>query len=333
MHMPDGFIDGTTSLAGAAVAITGLTVCVRKASQTLDDKQVPLAGLTAAFVFAAQMLNFPVASGTSGHLLGGVLAAVLVGPWVGTLCVTVVLTVQALLFADGGLSALGLNVVNMAMVGAFGGYAVFLLVRRVLPRTRPNVTLASGLAAACGPVLAAIAFTFEYAVGGNGAASVATVGSAVIGVHVLIGIGEGIITAMTVGAVDVEPSGPRVGSEEPPPRAPTCARGGAHMNRRTWTFVGVGLVVAFALAFFVSPYASSQPDGLEKVAAEEGVDAEARAHALERGPLADYGVEGVDDAKLSTGVAGIIGVTTTFALGYGALLLVRAVRKREPATP
>ena len=93
MHMPDGFIDGTTSLAGAAVAITGLTVCVRKASQTLDDKQVPLAGLTAAFVFAAQMLNFPVASGTSGHLLGGVLAAVLVGPWVGTLCVTVVLTV------------------------------------------------------------------------------------------------------------------------------------------------------------------------------------------------------------------------------------------------
>jgi cobalt/nickel transport system permease protein len=201
MHMPDGFIDGTTSLAGAAVAITGLTVCVRKASQTLDDKQVPLAGLTAAFVFAAQMLNFPVASGTSGHLLGGVLAAVLVGPWVGTLCVTVVLTVQALLLADGGLSALGLNVVNMAMVGAFGGYAVFLLIRRVLPRTRPNVTLASGLASACGPVLAAIAFTFEYAVGGNGAASVATVGSAVIGVHVLIGIGEGIITAMTVGAV------------------------------------------------------------------------------------------------------------------------------------
>jgi cobalt/nickel transport system permease protein len=105
------------------------------------------------------------------------------------------------------------------------------------------------------------------------------------------------------------------------------------MNRRTWTFVGVGLVVAFALAFFVSPYASSQPDGLEKVAAEEGVDAGARAHVLEGGPLADYGVEGVDDAKLGTGVAGIIGVTTTFALGYGVLLLVRAVRKREPATP
>ncbi len=129
MHIPDGFIDGTTSLAGGAVAVAGLAVCVKKASETMEDKQIPLAGLTAAFVFAVQMLNFPVASGTSGHLLGGVLAAVLVGPWVGTLCVSVVLTVQCLLFADGGVSALGLNIVNMAMVGAFGGYAAFLLIK------------------------------------------------------------------------------------------------------------------------------------------------------------------------------------------------------------
>jgi cobalt/nickel transport system permease protein len=103
------------------------------------------------------------------------------------------------------------------------------------------------------------------------------------------------------------------------------------MNRRTWVFIGVGLVIAFALAFFASPYASSQPDGLEKVAAEKGVDRDAEAHALEGGPLADYGVEGVDNAKLSTGLAGIIGVTATFALGYGLLLLVRASRRREPA--
>jgi hypothetical protein len=104
------------------------------------------------------------------------------------------------------------------------------------------------------------------------------------------------------------------------------------MNRRTWVFIGVGLVVAFALAFFVSPYASSEPDGLEKVAAEKGVDTDADAHAFENGPLADYGVDGVDNAKLSTGLAGIIGVTVTFALGYGVLLLVRAARRREPAT-
>ena len=201
MHIPDGFIDGPTSVAGGAVAVAGLTVCLKKASQTMEDKQIPLAGLTAAFVFAVQMLNFPVATGTSGHLLGGVLAAVLVGPWVGTLCVSVVLTVQCLLFADGGVSALGLNIINMAMVGAFGGYAIFLLVKKVLPRTKSGVTVASGIAAGLAPPVAAVVFTLEYALGGNGAASVGTVAAAMIGVHVLIGIGEGVITAMAIASV------------------------------------------------------------------------------------------------------------------------------------
>ena len=201
MHIPDGFIDGQTSLAGGAVAVAGLGVCLKKASDTMEDKQIPLAGLTAAFVFAVQMLNFPVAGGTSGHLLGGVLAAVLVGPWVGTLCVSVVLTVQCLLFADGGVSALGLNIVNMAMVGAFGGYAAFLLIKKLLPRSKGSVTTAAGLAAGLAPPLAALVFTLEYAIGGNGAASVGTVAAAMLGVHVLIGIGEGIITATAVGSV------------------------------------------------------------------------------------------------------------------------------------
>jgi cobalamin biosynthesis protein CbiM len=201
MHIPDGFIDGQTSLAGGAVAVAGLGVCLKRASDTMEDKQIPLAGLTAAFVFAVQMLNFPVAGGTSGHLLGGVLAAVLVGPWVGTLCVSVVLTMQCLLFADGGVSALGLNIVNMAMVGAFGGYAAFLLIKKLLPRSKGSVTTAAGLAAGLAPALAALVFTLEYAIGGNGAASVGTVAAAMLGVHVLIGIGEGIITAMAVGSV------------------------------------------------------------------------------------------------------------------------------------
>jgi cobalt/nickel transport system permease protein len=201
MHIPDGFIDGPTSVAGGAVAVAGLAVCLKKASQMMEDKQIPLAGLTAAFVFAVQMLNFPIAGGTSGHLLGGVLAAVLVGPWVGTLCVSVVLTVQCLLFADGGVSALGLNIINMAMVGAFGGYAIFLLARKVLPRTKGGVTVASGIAAGLAPPLAAVVFTLEYALGGNGAASVGTVAAAMVGVHVLIGIGEGVITAMAIASV------------------------------------------------------------------------------------------------------------------------------------
>jgi cobalt/nickel transport system permease protein len=201
MHIPDGFINAPTSLAAGAVAAGGVGVSLRRAAETLQDKQAPLAGLVAAYIFAVQMLNFPVAAGTSGHLLGGALAAILVGPWAGALCVSVVLLVQGLLFADGGLSALGLNIVNMALVSAWGGYAVFLLLRRALPRTRTSVTVSAGVAAGISVVLASLAFVVEYAIGGNGGASVGTVFAAMVGVHTLIGVGEGIITALTVGVV------------------------------------------------------------------------------------------------------------------------------------
>jgi cobalt/nickel transport system permease protein len=201
VHIPDGFINGGTSLAAGGVAAGGIAVSLKQAAKTLDDRKVPIAGLAASFIFAVQMLNFPVASGTSGHLLGGVLAAVLVGPWAGALCVSVVLLVQAMLFADGGLSALGLNVINMAFVGAFVGYGLFVAVRAVLPARHSSVVVASGIAAALAPVLAALMFTLEYAIGGNGAASIGKVAAAMVGVHVLIGIGEGMITAMTISAV------------------------------------------------------------------------------------------------------------------------------------
>lgn len=201
VHIPDGFIDGPTSLGAGAVAAAGVAVCLRRAGGALDERQVPVVGLTSAFVFAAQMINFPVASGTSGHLLGGVLAAVLVGPWAGALAVTVVLAVQGLLFADGGLSALGLNVLNMALVGALAGYACFAGLRAVLPRRPRSTALAAGLAAGIAPPFAALAFTVEYALGGTGVASVGSLGASMLGVHVLIGVGEGVITAMTIGAV------------------------------------------------------------------------------------------------------------------------------------
>ncbi|MGH9117273.1 MAG: energy-coupling factor ABC transporter permease [Acidimicrobiales bacterium] len=200
MHIPDGFINAGTSLGAGAASVGGLAVCIRRSRDTLAEKQVPLAGLTAAFVFAVQMLNFPVAGGTSGHLLGGVLAAVLVGPWVGCLCISVVLVVQAL-FADGGLTALGLNILNMGIVGAIGGYAVFVALRRVLPKTRAGVLIATAVASWLSVVLASIAFSIEYAVGGSGGVSASTVFGAMVGVHALIGIGEAIITTLTVGAV------------------------------------------------------------------------------------------------------------------------------------
>jgi len=201
MHIPDGFIDAPVSIAAGAVAIGLTAVAVRKAANELDERRAPLAGLVAAFVFAVQMLNFPIAGGTSGHLLGGVLAAVLVGPWTGAICIALVLLIQGLVFADGGLSALGLNVLNMAFVGGVGGYAVFRGIRAVLPATRPMVVVASGVAAGISVVMASVAFFLEYYLGGTTDVSLRTVFAAMVGVHTLIGIGEGIITALTVGAV------------------------------------------------------------------------------------------------------------------------------------
>ena len=201
MHIPDGFINVPTSAGFGAAAAGGVWYSLRRAAAFLDDRRIPLAGLVAAFVFAAQMVNFPVASGTSGHLLGGVLAAVLVGPWLGAVLITVVLVVQGVFFADGGLSAIGLNVFNMAIVGAMGGYLIYLGVLRLLPRNRSSVVAASGVAAGISVVLAALGCTLQYAVGGEGGASLAAVAGAMVGVHLLIGIGEGLITALVVGAV------------------------------------------------------------------------------------------------------------------------------------
>lgn len=201
MHIPDGVIDGPTSVAAAAIAAGGVALALRTTGEGAVDARAPLTGLVAAFVFAGQMLNFPVAGGTSGHLIGGLLAAVLVGPWLGSLALTVVLVVQSLLFADGGVSALGLNVINMALIPAFAGYGLFWLARRVLPRTRTGVLVATATAALASVVLAAAAFTLEYAIGGNGAAPIGTVAASMAGVHVVIGIGEAIISTLVVGAV------------------------------------------------------------------------------------------------------------------------------------
>ena len=200
MHIPDGFIDAGTSAGAALVAAGGIGLAVKKTSDHLDDKQVPLAGLTAAFVFAAQMVNFPVAAGTSGHLLGGTLAAILVGPWAGALCVAVVLVVQAF-FADGGITALGLNVIDMGFVTAFGGYALFVGLRRVLPNARSSVVVAAGVSAGASVVLSAIAFFLQFAIGGTVELPLGPVFGAMVGVHTLIGVGEGLITAATVGLV------------------------------------------------------------------------------------------------------------------------------------
>jgi cobalamin biosynthesis protein CbiM len=201
MHIPDGFIDLPTSSVAGLLAIGGTAIALKKSREDLDDRTAPLAGLTAVFIFAVQMLNFPVAAGTSGHLLGGALATVLVGPYAASLALTVVLGIQALLFADGGLSALGLNIFNMSILGVAASYFIFTLAKKLLPKIRTSIPLAAGIAAFISVPMAAMGFALQYAVGGTGTAPASTVATAMLSTHILIGIGEAIITLLTVSAI------------------------------------------------------------------------------------------------------------------------------------
>jgi cobalt/nickel transport system permease protein len=201
MHIPDGYLDATTCAATGVIAAGALAWALRTPDTGADDRRLPLAGMAAATVFALQLCNFPVATGTSGHLLGGALTATLVGPRLGVLCLSVVVGVQALLFADGGLSAIGANATNLAVVGVLGAFVVLRLLRPVLPRTRTGVLVAVGVAAALTPAFGAGAFVVEYALGGNGVAPIGTVAMAMLGVHLLIGIGEAAITVLVVSTV------------------------------------------------------------------------------------------------------------------------------------
>lgn len=201
MHIPDGFIDIPTSATFAALAAVGVAASLKGAAKSLDEKTAPLAGLTATFIFAVQMINFPVAGGTSGHLFGGLLAAVLVGPYVATLALTVVLLMQALLFADGGLTAAGLNIFNLSLVGVWVGYGVFVLVKKLLPKNKASITTAAAVAAFISVPAAVTGFVLQYAIGANSTISVAAVFTGMMSAHVVIGIGEAIITTLSVTAV------------------------------------------------------------------------------------------------------------------------------------
>ena len=202
MHVPDGFMNAGVSVATGVVSAGGIGYSLMRAKETLSDRLAPMAGFVAAFVFAVQMLNFPVAAGTSGHLLGGALACIMVGPWAGTIAVAIVLVVQALLFADGGLTALGTNILLISIIPGWTGLAIFRGVRSFLPASSGSVVAASFVAAvAVGRDRVGRRSCCSYAIGGTGDASVDTVLTAMVGVHFFVGLGEGLITALTVGAV------------------------------------------------------------------------------------------------------------------------------------
>ncbi|MFJ4921214.1 energy-coupling factor ABC transporter permease [Streptomyces sp. NPDC088725] len=347
MHVPDGFIDVPVSVATGVVAAGAVAVSLRGARRELDERTAPLAGLVAAFIFAVQMLNFPVAAGTSGHLLGGALAAVLVGPYTGVLCISVVLLMQGILFADGGLTALGVNITDMGVVTTVVAYVIFRSLVKILPRRRRSVTVSSFVAALVSVPAAALAFTLIYELGGTTEIPIGKVLTAMVGVHVLIGIGEAAITALTVGAVIAvrpdlvygarglaAPLKLRVGGElvDATPAAGVAGAGvpvAARPPRSTRKIWAGGLVTALVLAGFVSFYASSSPDGLEKVAADQGIDQKAQQHANADSPLAGYGVKDISDARISGGLAGVIGVGGTVVVGSGIFWAVR--RRRTPA--
>jgi cobalt/nickel transport system permease protein len=318
MHVPDGFINAATSVGTGVVAAGGLGVSLRRAGRSLADRHIPLAGVTAALVFALQMLNFPVLPGVSGHLMGGALAAILLGPWMGAAVVSVVVIVQALFFADGGISALGVNILNIAIVTSLVAFPVFRGLVRALPKTRVAAMVAAMVASLVSVLAASFAFVAEYAVGGVGGADIGAVLGAMTGVHSLIGIGEGLITSAALGTVLAV--------------RPDLVAGLADVNvagnqtvptrRAVTAFVAAGLAVAVALVVFVAPNASPDPDGLESVAAETGFAETAQDHPI-GGPLADYQVTGVDSETWGTILAGVLGTTVAFAIGLGLVAMSR----------
>lgn len=314
MHIPDGFIDGKTVATTAVLAAVGVGLALRQVRRTLPQRHVPLLGLSAAFLFAAQMLNFPVVAGTSGHLIGGVLVAALLGPSAAVVVVTTVLIVQCFLFQDGGVLALGANVVNMAILGAGGGWGVYRIISAVLPGPRGRIA-AVAFAGWLSTVLAAVACAGQLA--WSGRVDWKSALTAMVGVHLLIGLGEGLISALVFAAIQrTRPELLWIGER-------------AGGSNRWGEFTRYGLLGTAGLTIFVAPFASPWPDGLESVAEQLGFAHVAAAPALPA-PVSGYAVPGIHSAAVATALAGVVGVVIVFLL---ALLLARVLvpKRADPA--
>jgi len=312
MHAPDGFLEPPVAGATALLAMAILGFALRSSTNSYDDRSIPLAGVSAAFVFAAQMVNFPVAAGTTGHLMGGALAAILLGPRMGAIVVAIVVAVQALLFADGGLTALGYNTINMAIVPAFGGWAAFRGFQRLFPRSRTGVTGAASLASGVSVVLGAMAFSLQWLFGASSPVAFDTVFGAVVGVHILIGIGEGLITGLVVAAVLTTRPDVVAGAAD---LNPSELGSGRHVTARTFAIAGT--LVALTVAMVLSQFSAGSPDGLERVAETEGLSSQAEPHPLAGSIFADYATQGIANETASLAIAGASGAILTLVVGWG----------------
>ena len=313
MHVPDGFLDLKTVTMTSVVAASGVGWALRRLKRALPRRRVPLMGLAASFLFVAQMLNFPVAAGTSGHLIGAVLAAVLLGPSAAVVVVTAVLVVQALLFADGGILALGANICNMAIVAVVGGYAAFRGLTRLLPGER-GLLAATAFASWWSILLAAIACAAELAI--SGVAPWRLVFPAMAGVHMVIGVGEGLIASLVIAAIL------RTRPDLVWATAATGAVPGAQASRLRLpvTFV---LLIMVVLVVFGVPLASTRPDGLEWVAGMLGF-ARRAASPVVPAPMPDYQAAALGSGTAATWAAALAGTLVVFLLSYGlAIVLAR----------
>ncbi|HTE66637.1 MAG TPA: energy-coupling factor ABC transporter permease [Candidatus Binatia bacterium] len=341
MHVPDGFLDVPTSIATGAVAAGAVGISLQRANREIREAGPALAGLSAAFVFAVQMVNFPVGAGTSGHLLGGALAAALVGPWTGVLVMTVVLLVQGLLFADGGLSAFGTNVTLMGVVTVLVGYTVTRAVLTVSPRRVGSVVPAATVGALLSVPVSALAFTGLYVAGGTVDIPLGRLAGAMVGWHLLIGIGEAVITGAVLSAVvasrpDLVYAARHLQADlvliDEHGRSSVVAPDRPVPARPAGRSLGVGIAVTLLVAGVVGLFASAHPDGLEFVGESLGFGDAAKDSAAAGSPLADYGVNGVGNEKISGALAGIVGVLVTIAVGLlVAKLSALRGRSREPA--
>lgn len=300
MHIPQDLISGNLCPITAAVSGLFLASAALAAYRSVEKPHALRFAAVSALVFAAQMMNFPISGGTSGHLVGGVLASALLGVPFGVLALALVVSIQALAFADGGLTVLGANMLNMAVIGAGLGGLLRLWLLKTLPISRTRFWIAAALASWASVMLAALACSVELAL--DGVLPLQDVVPAMLGVHALIGVGEALITCAALALFDRP-----------------AAIGAVPASRQ---FVAPTLA-ALLIALCLSPFASALPDGLEAVMVQYQVLHEAAPLFVT--PLADYQVAGVSSEMLSTGLAGLIGVLLTFlAAGVLALPLTRA---------
>lgn len=322
MHIADGILSPEVCLATGAISVGAVGYSLRRLQSSLADKTVPLTGMMASLVFAGQMVNFPLPGApVSGHLLGGVLAAAVLGPWAGCLAITLVLVVQCALFADGGLTALGANVLHMAVVGSMGGFAVMAVIRRLLGNTKSGTIAAAVVASWLSVMAAAALFCLEFRLSWPSPEpplDFATIFTLMVSYHSLIGIGEALITGAAVGFILAQR-----------PDLISAPAEGAGVARGLGRVVAAGLVCALAVGAFLSPLASEFPDGLEAVAERTQFAERAWSRPL---LFEDYGaiplpVKGWE--TLSVSLAGVGGSATVFFI---ALLLGRLCgRLPQPA--